>query len=200
MRFTKKAVGAGVEDVGLAPIRADKEDTSGIIHKAMFDHLLLCDFAGPDLTLSNPNVFYELGVRHATSTTPHSPFSLTEPSCRSTSRCSAPSLTVGGETTVWAKRERDTLRKDLAERLTTLRKLARQGDAVDSPVFQLVSKSQQSNLPPDDLLRRIPETASALFCPDAKGEEKSKRAVPARMRVPKRGTGAEQPVVGTKVR
>jgi galactokinase len=34
--------------------------------------------------------------------------------------------------------------------------------------------------------------------PDAK--EKSKREVPARMRVPKRGTGAEQPVVGSKVR
>jgi hypothetical protein len=34
--------------------------------------------------------------------------------------------------------------------------------------------------------------------PDAKGEIQA--VVPARMRVPRRGTGAEQPVVGRKVR
>jgi tetratricopeptide (TPR) repeat protein len=50
---------------GLEPLRADKETTGGIIHKPMFERLILCAFAVADLTLANANVFYELGVRHA---------------------------------------------------------------------------------------------------------------------------------------
>ena len=50
---------------GLDPIRADEEETGGIIHKPMFERLVLCDYAIADLTLANANVFYELGVRHA---------------------------------------------------------------------------------------------------------------------------------------
>lgn len=55
------AIGAA----GLEPIRADEELTGGIIHKPMFERLLLCDYAVSDLTTANANVFYELGVRHA---------------------------------------------------------------------------------------------------------------------------------------
>ena len=46
-------------------IRADEEVAGGIIHKPMFERLLLCDYAIADLTTANANVFYELGVRHA---------------------------------------------------------------------------------------------------------------------------------------
>lgn len=49
---------------GLDPIRADEEQAGGIIHKAMFERLILCDYAVADLTTANANVFYELGVRH----------------------------------------------------------------------------------------------------------------------------------------
>ena len=49
----------------LEPIRADEEATGGIIHKPMFERLILCEFAVADLTTANANVFYELGVRHA---------------------------------------------------------------------------------------------------------------------------------------
>ena len=49
----------------MQPIRADEEYVGGIIHKPMFERLLLCEYAVCDLTLANPNVFYELGVRHA---------------------------------------------------------------------------------------------------------------------------------------
>src|SRR5512142_694063 len=55
----------GIEDAGMTPIRADEEQLGGIIHQAMFERLLLCDFAVADLTLANPNVMYELGIRHA---------------------------------------------------------------------------------------------------------------------------------------
>ena len=49
---------------GMEPLRADEEVVGGIIHKPMFERLILCDFAVADLTGANANVFYELGVRH----------------------------------------------------------------------------------------------------------------------------------------
>ena len=50
---------------GLEPLRADEEVTGGIIHKAMFERLALCEYAEADLTTANANVFYELGIRHS---------------------------------------------------------------------------------------------------------------------------------------
>ncbi len=53
-----------VASAELDPVRADKESVGGIIHKPMFERLMLCDYAVADLTTANANVFYELGVRH----------------------------------------------------------------------------------------------------------------------------------------
>ena len=58
-------IAPGIEAAGLEPLRADQELTGGIIHKPMFERLILCEFAVADLTAANANVFYELGVRHA---------------------------------------------------------------------------------------------------------------------------------------
>ncbi|HET6975693.1 MAG TPA: TRAFs-binding domain-containing protein [Pyrinomonadaceae bacterium] len=54
-----------IDAAGLEPLRADEELAGGIIHKPMFERLILCEFAVADLTTSNANVFYELGLRHA---------------------------------------------------------------------------------------------------------------------------------------
>src|SRR5262249_6217386 len=54
-----------IQQAGLDPIRADEEKLQGIIHKPMFERLILCDYAVADLTNANANVFYELGIRHA---------------------------------------------------------------------------------------------------------------------------------------
>jgi uncharacterized protein DUF4071 len=54
-----------VEAAGLEPLRADEEMTGGMIHKPMFERLILCEYAVADLTTANANVFYELGLRHA---------------------------------------------------------------------------------------------------------------------------------------
>jgi hypothetical protein len=54
-----------VAQAGLQPLRADQELVGGIVHKPMFERLILCDYAVADLTTANANVFYELGVRHA---------------------------------------------------------------------------------------------------------------------------------------
>lgn len=60
-----EAIKPSAEEAGLECIRGDEERTGGIIHTAMFARLLLCEFVIADLTTANPNVFYELGVRHA---------------------------------------------------------------------------------------------------------------------------------------
>jgi tetratricopeptide (TPR) repeat protein len=61
----EKLIAPAIAAAGLQPLRADEELTGGIIHKAMFERLLLCEYAVADLTTLNANVFYELGVRHA---------------------------------------------------------------------------------------------------------------------------------------
>jgi hypothetical protein len=58
-------IAPGIEAAAMEPLRADQELTGGIIHKPMFERLILCEFAVADLTAANANVFYELGLRHA---------------------------------------------------------------------------------------------------------------------------------------
>ena len=50
---------------GLEPFRADQELRAGDIRTDMFQELLLADLVVADVTIDNPNVWYELGVRHA---------------------------------------------------------------------------------------------------------------------------------------
>ncbi len=61
----KDFISPAIAVAGLQPVRADEELTGGIIHKPMFERLMLCEYAVADLTTANANVFYELGVRHA---------------------------------------------------------------------------------------------------------------------------------------
>lgn len=61
----RNLIGPAVEAAGMEPVRADEETVNGIIHKPMYERLILCDYAVADLTTANANVFYELGIRHA---------------------------------------------------------------------------------------------------------------------------------------
>ena len=61
----QQGIAPAVTEAGLRCVRGDREQTGGIIHKAMFARLLLSEFVIADLTTANANVFYELGVRHA---------------------------------------------------------------------------------------------------------------------------------------
>ncbi len=60
----RELIRPAIEAAGMEPIRADEEKLGGIIHKPMFERLILCPYAVADLTTANANVFYELGVRH----------------------------------------------------------------------------------------------------------------------------------------
>ena len=42
-----------IDAAGLTPLRADEERAGGIIHKPMFERLILCDYAIADLTTAN---------------------------------------------------------------------------------------------------------------------------------------------------
>jgi tetratricopeptide (TPR) repeat protein len=61
----QKVIAPAVVEAGLEPVRADEEKIGGTIHKPMFERLMLCHYAVADITGANPNVFYELGIRHA---------------------------------------------------------------------------------------------------------------------------------------
>jgi tetratricopeptide (TPR) repeat protein len=58
-------IAPAVSEAGLQPLRADQELVGGLIHKPMYERLILSDYAVADLTTGNANVFYEVGVRHA---------------------------------------------------------------------------------------------------------------------------------------
>lgn len=61
----REIIAPGVAAAGLEVIRADEEQVGGTIHKPMYERLMLCEYAIADVTGANPNVYYELGIRHA---------------------------------------------------------------------------------------------------------------------------------------
>jgi hypothetical protein len=127
----QQIIAPAILDAGLEPVRADEEMTGGIVHKPMFERLILCEYAVADLTFANANVFYELGVRHAVR--PYSTVLIFASGTRlpfdvSLDRGLPYSLSPDG-----APVDVDVSRARLADRLVAARDAA-----VDSPVFQLV--------------------------------------------------------------
>ena len=129
----------GIEDSGMEPIRADEERTGGIIHKPMFERLLLCDYVVADLTAANPNVFYELGVRHtARPATTLTIFAKQQviPFDVNFLRSMPYEL---GEDNAFGDKEALSLRQAVAKKLKALKDAAAKEVEIDSPLFQLVA-------------------------------------------------------------
>lgn len=53
-------------ELGLVAVRADKISKPGLITGQIIDHLVRAKLVIADLSFGNPNVFYELALRHAT--------------------------------------------------------------------------------------------------------------------------------------
>ena len=130
------AIKPAIEECGLQALRGDEERTGGIIHGAMFARLLLAEFVVADLTLANPNVFYELGIRHAAK-----PFT-TVPIY---ANVSALPFDVALVRAVGYQLKKGKLTKGAAQKLKS--QLAKRlSDAIsgaaenDSPLFQLIPK------------------------------------------------------------
>lgn len=132
------AIRPAIDDAGLELVRADEERTGGIIHKAMFERLMLCDYAVADLTTANPNVFYELGVRHAVRpATTLAIFATQQKLPFDVNYLRALPYELG-EANRFTEREAGILRSSLDRRLEEIRSMATQGLPTDSPVFQLL--------------------------------------------------------------
>ncbi len=64
-RIYAEYIAPGLKAADLQVFRADEEQSAGDIRSDMFQELLIADLVLADLTIDNPNVWYELGVRHA---------------------------------------------------------------------------------------------------------------------------------------
>ena len=138
-----EAIKPAIESSGLEALRGDEERTGGIIHGAMFARLLLAEFVVADLTLANPNVFYELGIRHAAK-----PFT-TVPIFANVSalpfdialvRAVGYELRKGKLTKPAAKKLKSQLSKRLCDAISG-------ATTHDSPLFQLIPKFPGIDLP-----------------------------------------------------
>jgi len=127
-----KVIKPAVEDAELEPIRADEETIGGIIHKPMFERLMLCPYAVADLTTANPNVFYELGVRHGIR--PHSTVLIFGKGGRLPFDVAPLRAIPYGINAAGAPESPNEDRKAIADRLITSRE-----PSDDSPLFQLVT-------------------------------------------------------------
>jgi hypothetical protein len=63
--FLGSFVEPAVEEFGLKVVRADAIDKPGIITRQIIDHVMRSRVVIADLSYHNPNVFYELALRHA---------------------------------------------------------------------------------------------------------------------------------------
>jgi tetratricopeptide (TPR) repeat protein len=134
----EQGIQPAIEDAGMESVRADEERTGGIIHKAMFERLLLCDYAVADLTAANANVYYELGVRHAARPATTLPIFATQQKLLFDVNYLRAMPYELGENNRFTPREAGLLRTALANKLLELRENVAQGVAADSPIFQLL--------------------------------------------------------------
>jgi hypothetical protein len=127
-----RCIKPAAEGAGIEVIRADEETLGGIIHRPMYERLLLAEIVVADLTFANANVFYELGVRHAAR--PRSTILIFAkigqlPFDVAPIRAIPYELDASGELS-----SPHDLRDTLTERL----ELAKTDEATDSPLFQLL--------------------------------------------------------------
>lgn len=159
----KQIIAPAIEMADMRPLRADEEQARGIIHKSMFERLLLCEYVICDLTFANANVFYELGVRHAAK--PFTTVLITADAIRlpfdvAMMRTLPYSLDEAGFP---AKPDEDTRR--LGNLLSGLREKSNKSiPANDSPLFQLLDGIEPLRVSSDktDLFREQVECSEQI--------------------------------------
>ncbi|MFZ2472782.1 MAG: TRAFs-binding domain-containing protein [Methanothrix sp.] len=127
-------------------IRADEERTGGIIHRSMYERLLLAEVVIADLTMANPNVFYELGIRHCAR--PKSTILIFAANAKlpfdvSPLRAIPYHLEDGGNLSEESARD---LQRNLEKKIAEVKE---ENSMPDSPLFQLVQKFPGITLPHD---------------------------------------------------
>ena len=147
---TQEIIAPAIGEVGFEAVRADDELSGGVIHNAMFERLVLSEYAIADLTILNPNVYYELGVRHAVR--PQSTVLISAADC-------LPFDVAHLSTTLYAldkkgrPKDADAARGKVAQKLEH----AKKNDQPDSPLFRYAEgwlKAPQVDHEKTDLFRR----------------------------------------------
>ena len=64
--FLESLVAPAIEDFGFKVVRADQIGQAGLISNQIIDYIMNSKLVVCDLSFHNPNVFYELSLRHAT--------------------------------------------------------------------------------------------------------------------------------------
>jgi tetratricopeptide (TPR) repeat protein len=147
-----------ISAAGLEAVRADFESAGGFIHGAMFERLLLAEYVIADLTFANPNVAYEVGVRHGASSGATILVCAQEKSLKNLPFDFAPFrlLPYGlNEDGTLSDEAADQLKSDLESRL----RMAREGTLpIDNPIMQVTSfipMSQVDHQKTDTFLHRM---------------------------------------------
>jgi len=128
-----------VEEAGMRSLRADETVGSGLIHSDMFKDLRDRPVVLADLSLENPNVFYELGIRHVMSP------SGTVLICR---KGTTLPFDVGLSRVIFYEFDGEALDWEEVEKTVTALKLALQeaaNDQLDSPVHALLQHVSRSS-------------------------------------------------------
>lgn len=128
-------IGPAISEAGLEPLRPDEKMTGSIIHKPMFERLILCEYAVIDITTANANIFYQLGLRHAVR--PRNTILVFAEGAEKLQFDVEPLRAIGYHLTREGVPKDTKIKKvELVERLRKAKE--DRNAAVDSPVFQLV--------------------------------------------------------------
>jgi hypothetical protein len=144
-RIYEAGIRPAIEDAGMEPCRADGELAGGLIDQAMYERIVLAEYVVADLSTINPNVMYELGVRHMARPATTLPiFAIGHALPFDVSHTRGLPYQLGAQN-VLGDAEAAALRTAVGDRLKALRAEQQRGELRDSPVYQLLRELR----PPD---------------------------------------------------
>ena len=170
----RNLIAPAITESGLEPLRADEEMAGGIIHKPMFERLILCEYAIADLTTANANVFYELGVRHAVR-----PWSTVLLFAKGTGQLPFDIAPLRSMTYMLNEEgipvDIEVSKVELVKRLSHVKE--NQDSLVDSPLFQLVEGFPEIDHTKTDVFRDHVHTSATLKKQIADARKQGKEAL-----------------------
>lgn len=145
----------------IVSIREDAELFGGIIHRTMYEKLVCTDIVLADLSNENPNVFYELGIRHAAR--PYSNILICNKDIEHRIPFDISPLRIVFYQLVDGKllsQEQQYLSEQIKKRLQMLLK---ETPVTDSPLYELIPEFPNIDQTKTQLFREYFEKCSALY-------------------------------------
>lgn len=145
----------------IVSIREDAELFGGIVHRTMYEKLVCTDIVLADLSNENPNVFYELGIRHAAR--PYSNILICNKDIEQRIPFDISPLRIVFYQLVDGKllsQEQQYLSEQIKKRLQMLLK---ETPVTDSPLYELIPEFPNIDQTKTQLFREYFEKCSALY-------------------------------------